>query len=202
MSLCEIPVPLHRVGAYPDNLCMWFAEFLKAIPEGTNLSSAARCLLRRLTIQRRPSEPPTKGASDGPSAAHSHPRLSALSRMLPRLQTSLPRPGAESETGKIAERSQPRRLTPGPPFSPVSLEPYLLPKHNVVSRRTNGCSELYDVSAHGVVFDRDILGVWPVRTSRVGDTDPDLISISAEGVLSHPGVRRDASVVYRDTAAH
>jgi hypothetical protein len=84
------------------------------------------------------------------------------------------------------QRSQPRRLTPGPPFSPVSLQPYLLPKHNVVSRRTNACSELYDVSAHGVVFDRDILGVWPTRTSRVGDTDPDLISISAEGVHSHP----------------
>src|SRR5215211_8432037 len=107
MSLCEIPVPFHRVGAYPDNLCKWFAESLIAIPEGTNLSCAARCLLRRLTIQRRPSEPHAKCVSDGPSVAHSHHRFSALSRMLPCLQTSLPRPGAESETGKIAAITAP-----------------------------------------------------------------------------------------------
>src|SRR5215213_8300966 len=97
------------------------------------------------------------------------------------------------------QRSQPRRLTPGQPPAPLSLEPYLLPNYDVVSRRTNAGSELYDVSVHGVVFDRGILGVWPVRTSRVGDTDPDLISISAEGVVTNVGV---ASVVYRDTAAH
>src|SRR5215212_7970540 len=76
MSLCEIPVLFHQVGAYPDNLCIWFAEFLKAIAEGTNLSSAARCLLSRLTIQRRSSEPQAKCVADGPSVAHSHPRFS------------------------------------------------------------------------------------------------------------------------------
>ena len=78
----------------------------------------------------------------------------------------------------------------------------IIPNHDVVSRGTNAGSELYDVSAHGVVFDSDILGVWPVRTSRVGNTDREVTGISAEGVVSNVGTRIVASVVYRDTAAH
>src|SRR5215208_5863053 len=34
-----------------------------------------RCVLRGLGVKRGPSESPTKGTSDGPSAAYPHPRL-------------------------------------------------------------------------------------------------------------------------------
>ena len=56
-----------------------------------------------------------------------------------------------SETGKI-ERSQPRRSTPGRPFSPICFDPRSLPEYDVVSRRTNAGSQFYDFSAHGVLW--------------------------------------------------
>lgn len=113
---------------------------------------------------------------------------------------------AQSEIGKIATITAPTLVDAGATVLSCKLEALVVvPNHDVVSRHTNSGTKLYGVSTQGVVFDRDILGVWPVGTSRVGDTDREVIDIIAEGVVSNVGswrVRHDASVVYRDTAAH
>ena len=112
---------------------------------------------------------------------------------------------AESETEKIASITAPTLDALANALSYKLGALVVISNHDVVSRRTNAGSKLYDVSTQGVVFDGDIFGIWPVGTSRVGDTDREVIDIIAEGVVSNVGswrVRHDASVVYRDTAAH
>ncbi len=106
---------------------------------------------------------------------------------------------AELETGKIATITGPTPEAVATVLSCKLGSLVVIHKHDVVSRCTNAVTETYDVSVHGVVFDGGILGVWPLGTSRVDDTDPEFPGISAEGVVSNVGV---ASVVYRDTAAH
>src|SRR5215204_191421 len=49
-------------------------------PTAPRRTWSPRCVLRGLTVERGPSEPSTKGISDGPSAAYSHPRLPGRGR--------------------------------------------------------------------------------------------------------------------------
>ncbi len=82
---------------------------------------------------------------------------------------------SELETGKIATITGPTLDAVATVLSCKLGSLVVITEHDVVSRRTNAGSELYDVSVHGVVFDRGILGLWHVGTSRVADTDPEVI---------------------------
>lgn len=79
------------------------------------------------------------------------------------------------ETGKIATITGPTLDVVAAVLACELGSLVVILKHDVVRRHTNAGSDPYDVSVHGVVFDRGILGLWHVGTSRVADTDPEVI---------------------------